>query len=178
MPKKVEAFWTGGLAGGASSVQEELQAWAAEAEQSNAHGSSHTRASNSQEDEALALVMADVAGAVRCLHAARMAESAATIVCGSADNGGRFLNALAARTDLDGKSPFSGAATSFAAKLRQEMTAAVGNAAASQALLRQMTRDGRLSPGMAPTVAGPVVLSENGDLTPEADVKRLFGLCQ
>ena len=41
------------------------------------------------------------------------------------------------------------------------------------ALLRLMTRDGRLDPGLAPPVAGPVVNAEAGEQTPPKEIERM-----
>ena len=46
----------------------------------------------------------------------------------------------------------------------------------SNALLRLMTRDGRLHPGLAPVVSGPVVNSEAGHHTPPDELKRMHAI--
>ena len=63
---------------------------------------------------------------------------------------GEYLNALA--EGADAYFPPGSAAASTAAKIRQELGAALGGAAQVDALLRSMTRDGRLHPGLAPKV--------------------------
>ena len=132
-------------------------------------------ADTEQQEEALGALMSTSSGAIRCLHAARMAEQGATAVCGGSRAGGRFLNAVAAAEDaawwLDGRH----AACAFAAKLREEVAAVAGSDAAARALLRQCTRDGRLYPGLAPPIEGPIVRSEHGETTPEDEVEAALG---
>ena len=132
-------------------------------------------ADKEQQEEALGALMSTSSGAIRCLHAARMAEQGATAVCGGSRAGGRFLNAVAAAEDaawgLDGRH----AACAFAAKLREEVAAVAGSDAAARALLRQCTRDGRLYPGLAPPIEGPIVRSEHGETTPEDEVEAALG---
>ena len=132
-------------------------------------------ADKEQQEEALGALMSTSSGAIRCLHAARMAEQGATAVCGGSRAGGRFLNAVAAAEDaawgLEGRH----AACAFAAKLREEVAAVAGSDAAARALLRQCTRDGRLYPGLAPPIEGPIVRSEHGETTPEDEVEAALG---
>jgi len=94
---------------------------------------------------------------------------------------GQFLNAMAAGDDdcekLQGRgvrpdapiglpgSPTHNAAT----KLRLDLIASLGGETTS-ALLRSLTRHGRLYPGIAPTIEGEVVNSEKGGFTPVAQV--------
>jgi hypothetical protein len=138
-------------------------------------GSARDGADKEQQEEALGALMSTSSGAIRCLHAARMAEQGATAVCGGSRAGGRFLNAVAAAEDaawgLDGRH----AACAFAAKLREEVAAVAGSDAAARALLRQCTRDGRLYPGLAPPIEGPIVRSEHGETTPEDEVEAALG---
>ena len=98
------------------------------------------------------------------LQAARMAECAATIVCDSSVLGGRFLAAVA--EDVDRSWPAGGAAAGFARKLRKELAAAmqiddmVDDAPTTpnvcRVLLRLITRHGRLAPGIAAAIDGPI----------------------
>ena len=138
-------------------------------------GSARDGADKEQQEEALGALMSTSSGAIRCLHAARMAEQGATAVCGGSRAGGRFLNAVAAAEDaawgLEGRH----AACAFAAKLREEVAAVAGSDAAARALLRQCTRDGRLYPGLAPPIEGPIVRSEHGETTPEDEVEAALG---
>ena len=138
-------------------------------------GSARDGADTEQQEEALGALMSTSSGAIRCLHAARMAEQGATAVCGGSRAGGRFLNAVAAAEDaawgLEGRH----AACAFAAKLREEVAAVAGSDAAARALLRQCTRDGRLYPGLAPPIEGPIVRSEHGETTPEDEVEAALG---
>lgn len=92
------------------------------------------------------------------LHAARMAESAATAVCGASELGGRLLAAMAVGADHSW--PESSRARAFAAKLRDELARSVGGTAGVDRLLELITRHGRLSPGLAPPIAGKIVSSE------------------
>jgi hypothetical protein len=108
--------------------------------------------------------LAGARGAARCLHAARMAEHAAALMCGSSGRGGRFLGALAAGVDAEW--PAGNAARRFADRLRQSIADAIGGGGEEvAALLAAITRDGRLYPGLAPPVAGPVVSAERGDVS-------------
>ena len=50
----------------------------------------------------------------------------------------------------------------------------MGDEASVSTLLRLITRHGRLCPGLAPKVTGPIVSSEAGDITPAAEVAKLF----
>ena len=112
--------------------------------------------------------------AVRLLHAARMAESAALVVCGDADVGGRWLRAVACGGDE--KWPASGAAKAFAIRLREEVARVLADDAVAAAVLRLVTRHGRLH--LAPPVEGPVVASERGDMTSDEELERLFGIAR
>ena len=138
-------------------------------------GSARDDAEKEQQEEALGALMSTSSGAILCLHAARMAEQGATAVCGGSRAGGRFLNAVAAAEDaawgLEGRH----AVCALAAKLRDEVAAVVGSDAAARALLRQCTRDGRLYPGLAPPIEGPIVRSEHGETTPEDEVEAALG---
>jgi hypothetical protein len=106
------------------------------------------------------------------------AGGAAGVAAGGAPGsraGGLFLNAVAAAEaaawGLEGRH----AACAFAAKLREEVAAVAGSDAAARALLRQCTRDGRLYPGLAPPIEGPIVRSEHGETTPEDEVEAALG---
>jgi len=113
------------------------------------------------------------------LHAARMAECAATIVCGSSQLGGRFLAAVA--DGVDAGWPTNSGAARFARKLRAELSAAMRGGSEStekeeddevvvvatgctkpsvRRLLRLVTRHGRLAPGIASPIDGPITSCE------------------
>lgn len=83
---------------------------------------------------ALAEAMRDASGAVRCLHAARMAECAACIVSGDAVRGGNFLRALA--RGLDHSWPPDARVRAFAASLREALEDVLGSAACAAELLQ------------------------------------------
>jgi len=115
----------------------------------------------------------DHASALRCLHASRMLEAAANKVCGGdPQKGGAFLTAMAAGDDASWQRDSQ--AAMYAAKLRSELAGWLGSSASVGALLRAMTRDGRLYPGLAQPIEGPVVNSEKGDVTPDKVLARLF----
>ena len=162
-----------GLAVGPETPREQQEGSACDG--ATLEGSARDGADKEQQEEALGALMSTSSGAIRCLHAARMAEQGATAVCGGSRAGGRFLNAVAAAEDaawwLDGRH----AACVFAAKLREEVAAVAGSDAAARALLRQCTRDGRLYPGLAPPIEGPIVRSEHGETTPEDEVEAALG---
>ena len=60
-----------------------------------------------------------------------------------------------------------------AVKLRLDLMAQFGGAV-TNALLRAMTRHGRLHPGLAPTIEGPTVNSEKSQLTPPDELARMM----
>ena len=111
----------------------------------------------------------DSANALRCIHAARMAESAAATVYG-APLGGRFLTALASGADRAW--PEGSVSRRLAAKLRAELTEVVGGSLGSDdhngsddLLLTLLTMAGRLHPGLAPEVVGPIADAHRGDIS-------------
>jgi hypothetical protein len=114
------------------------------------------------------LIPADVpfptahAEAVSWLHASRMVESAAKSMFG--DRGGAFITAMGAGQDAGW--PVGSHARNVADRMRAELSGVLGGGGAVRTMLRLMTRDGRLYPGMAPPVEGPVVSAEprRGDL--------------
>jgi hypothetical protein len=84
--------------------------------------------------------------------------------------GGRFISALAAGAESSW--PASEAA-SKAKRLRTELMGLLGDEVAN-ALLRSVTRDGRLHPGLAAPVVGRVLNSEKQQYTPEAEAEAAF----
>jgi hypothetical protein len=102
-----------------------------------------------------------------------MVESAARSIFG--DMGGAFITAMGAGEDVGW--PTGSRARNVADRMRAELSGVLGGGAAVRTLLRLMTRDGRLHPGMAPPVEGPVVSAEprRGDLriTPPEQMERL-----
>lgn len=114
-------------------------------------------------EEDLISALAGARSSARCLHAARMVEHAAALMCGSSTRGGRFLEALAA--DADAHWPGGNAARRFANRIREAIAEVIGGSDRDvAALLAAITRDGRLYPGLAPPIAGPVVSAERGDV--------------
>lgn len=69
--------------------------------------------------------------------------------------------------------PLGSASHTVATKLRLDLIAELGVAKAC-ALLRVVTRHGRVHPGLAPQVEGPAVNSEAWELTPPAEVDRMM----
>ena len=120
------------------------------------------------------LVPPDEETGLRWLHASRLAEGAVRKWV-SDGNGGQFLNALAAGADL--KWDPSSAAAGMARRLRDELSAVLRSHVEVQRFLMAITRDGRLHPGLAPEVEGPIVSSEerHGGLktTPPQEMERI-----
>ena len=82
-----------------------------------------------------------------------------------------FLKAIA--HGADSTWPPGSDARARARRIREELMALLGGAA-TNALLRMVSRDGRLSPGLAPAVEGETVNSEKGAMTPAEEVHRWF----
>lgn len=118
-------------------------------------------------------VPAGHAQAVAWLHASRMVESAASSMFG--DMGGAFITTMGAGEDACW--PTGSRARTVADRMRAELSGVLGGGGAVRTLLHSMTRDGRLHPGIAPPVMGPVVSAEprRGDLrtTPPEQMERL-----
>ena len=105
------------------------------------------------------------------LHAGRMVEGGAPKLMGGDEQlGARFLGALAAGAESGW--PGNDAAAK-ARRLRSELMAILGTPRAN-ALLRCISRDGRLHPGLAPAVEGPIVNSEKEQYTPRDEAERLW----
>lgn len=116
-----------------------------------------------EEGEALQAMLEDHSLALRCVHVARMVEAAAYAVCGT-EMAGRFLGAMA--DEAEERWPAESYARVFAVKLRQEIEEVIRDSlVTARALLRLMTRDGRLHPGLAPLLAGEFVSGERGDIS-------------
>lgn len=162
-PRKVLAFWVG--KGSAAAVADEV-ARLLECEEREERDSPSVGAAAAAALEALS-ERVGTAEALRCIHASRMAESAATLVCGSERLGGRLLAALA-RGDDGGWPPAADGAREFAGRLRAEVGEALDGVLSeggADALFALITMGGRLHPGLAPEVSGPVVSSERGDVS-------------
>ena len=143
---------------------------AAVARQMEADGLGRQRVETSDE----ALLEASPALAMKCLHAARMIESAAAHLMGDDQaKGNHFLAALAAGSD--GFWPPDTSAYKSAQTLRKELIAVLGEDGAS-ALIRMSSRDGRLHPGLAPfrSEGSPFINSEKGGWTPPDELRRWF----
>ena len=79
-----------------------------------------------------------------------------------------------ARPDLDGVIGSMGSpGHNVATKLRLDLITDLG-VECTCALLRVVTRHGRLHPGIAPKVEGPIVNSEASDYTPKDELKRML----
>jgi len=115
------------------------------------------------------------AEAVAWLHASRLLEASARSLFG-ADNSGAFLTAMGAGADASW--PKGTRPRDVADRLRAELAGVLGGGAAVRALLAAMTRDGRLHPGLAPPVEGPVVSGEMGrgefKVTPPEELARML----
>ena len=88
------------------------------------------------------------------------------------DVGNLFLAAIAAGAEstwADGDP-----AKVRAYRLRQELMSFLGGAQTANALLRSISRDGRLHPGLAPKVSGRIVNSEKNQMTPRQEADQLF----
>ena len=85
--------------------------------------------------------------------------------------GNRFLAALAAGAESGW--PVHQEAATKATRLRRELMSVLG-ARCTNALLRAISRDGRLYPGLAPKVEGPIINSEKSQYTPREEAERLF----
>ena len=150
----------------------DVAARAALATTEEASASAAARDRLEREDEAL--LAADDQLAFHCLQLGRMIEGAAVKVMGDdRPRGYLFLAALAAGADARWP-PSASVARAHARKIRAECMAVLGGARAANALLRMISRDGRLSPGLAPPVEGDVVNSEKGGVTPAEEVERWF----
>ena len=124
-----------------------------------------------REDEAT--VGASTSLAFDCLHASRMIESAASkLMADNRDMGNKFLLAIAHGADANW--PENDGATQKARRLRQELMAVLGGGRIVNALLRLVSRDGRLYPGLAPKTGDDYVNSEKGVQTPLSEVERWF----
>ena len=110
---------------------------------------------------------------------ARLDAEGLTAPLGGSQAAGRFLNAMAAGEDCveaGGRCTIGsvGSAThNMATKLRLDLMASVG-ADAACSLLRAITRGGRLHPGIAPSINGPIVNSEAAQYTPPDELQRML----
>lgn len=109
------------------------------------------------------------AGATRALLAARHTEGCSAELLGSGTAAGRFLTQLARGEDA---SWHDSATKRHADRTRAGLMALLGSAERASALLRAMTRDGRLYPGLAPSIGPHVVNSEKGQLSSEDAYKK------
>uniref|UniRef100_A0A7S0J9D4 JmjC domain-containing protein n=1 Tax=Calcidiscus leptoporus TaxID=127549 RepID=A0A7S0J9D4_9EUKA len=118
----------------------------------------------------------DYGEALTWLHTSRMVELVARKLCGDDwAQGGRFLNAMARGDDTNW--PVASAIKQTAKRLRSEMAMALGGAANVGKLLRLLSRDGRLYPGLAPKIEGPWVGSEPGadyQVTPPEELEQML----
>ncbi|KAL1496580.1 hypothetical protein AB1Y20_014185 [Prymnesium parvum] len=180
----VEAAHRRALGGAPQSVEARVEAVercarAAAAAARRAAGAAARR----QDDADDAMVRGEEGGGVQFLMAARWVESetAQRVGAGAA---GRFLTALAAGEDAaaydgahreasDAIGPLGSATHNAAVSIRLELLLQFGEERAN-ALLRLLTRDGRLYPGLAPKVEGPIVNSEASEMTPPEELARMM----
>ena len=152
-------FWVGGR--GNEDFHAEAARWATEA--SPTATAAPSEATAGEEDTRFeSWLLGDGAAALTAFKAGRLAETIAAKTCGGAEQGGDFLSAMAAGADagwVEGSK-----AARVAARIRGQLSGLCGGSAShAAALLRALTRDGRLCPGLAPPVDGPVVASETGE---------------
>ena len=114
------------------------------------------------DDTELEAMLTDAPSAVRALLAARHVEGCTSELLGG-DATGPFLNSLAHGEDVGWD--VASLAHRHATRTRLELIALLGSAAKANALLRAMTRDGRLHPGLTPPLGERVVNSERGQLS-------------
>ena len=115
-------------------------------------------------DAELEALLCDEGQAVRALLAARHVEGCTQEWLGTAAAAGEFLTKLASGHVASWAE--GSAARRHATRTRAELIALLGSASLANALLRAMTRDGRLHPGLAPSVGERVVNSEAGQISP------------
>ena len=165
-PRATEAFWVG--KDGAKAVAAEVKTLVGTSDDDEVAviGNGDEKDDEPKDDG----LLPDGRLALTHLHAARMCECAATIVCGSSVLGGRFLRAVA--DEADSRWPTDGGAACFARKVRAELAAALGESngtddkltvdmmSSARRLLRLITRHGRLAPGLVQPIDGPITSCE------------------
>jgi len=97
------------------------------------------------------------------------------------EKGGPLIAALAAGGDAgvgagDAWPLDTPDAIALATGIRRQALALLRCPKKVNALLRSMSHDGRLFPGLAPKVHGPTVNSEKGGVTPQEDVRKLMAV--
>lgn len=108
----------------------------------------------------------DSSEGVKGRHANRVRAELIALLSAEGDGRGGFeYGEAGASSTLD-----SGRQATFDDGCRTQLSLGVRRA---NALLRAMTRDGRLHPGLAPPVTGEVISSEEGQLTPAGEYARL-----
>ena len=125
-------------------------------------------ASPAQDDAQLA---AEDDGLVAMQLARHIEGEVCRMVGDAPEQAGLFLSALAAGADTRWAAGSGG--HSKAAGVRKHLLTVLDTAARANALLRAMTRDARLHPGLAPPLDGPVVGTDEAQLTPADEVERM-----
>lgn len=146
-----------------------------------AHGAA-AGSTDSGEDEA-ALLEVDGDGGLLSLFTSFKTEVIPATVLG-VERGAALLHAMAMGADAGAVGATKGAwpfdtdeAVKMAALLRQQILALLHTEERVHALLRAMTRHGRLrGNGLAPPVRGPVINSEASEATPIDEVRRLMAV--
>jgi hypothetical protein len=148
----------------------ELRA-AAAAAAAAAGGSARARHERAQADDALLAEMGEADGQFWC-HLAVIVEGIAVDHFGG-EKAGSFLTDLAVGADAAGGAwPAASPLREAAQTIRSQLHAVLG-ADRANVLLRLLTRDGRLHPGLAPPVSGPVVDAEAGQHTSREERERM-----
>ena len=137
-----------------------------------AASSAEVRAQQEAADEAL-LAGDDEAEALLWRHLGVVVEGVALDHFGI-DASGEFLNGLASGADATngGAWPVESPLREAASTIRAQIIAVLGTER-SNALLRLMTRHGRLHPGLAPATSSPIVNAEAGQHTSEREIRRM-----
>lgn len=110
------------------------------------------------DDQVFDLLLQDPETALRAFRVARLVETIATKACGSISRGGDFLTALADGADCSWEP--NSKAVMVASRIRRQIAQLMSCCGCDpNALLRAMTRDGRLCPG--PPAADPSAISSD-----------------
>lgn len=153
-------FWFGGR--GNEAFNAEAARWATEVSPPPAAAAASEATAAAEDARFESWLLGDGAAALMAFKAGRLAETIAAKTCGGAERGGDFLSAMAAGADAEWAD--GSKAARVAARIRGQLSGLCGGSAShASALLRALTRDGRLCPGLAPPVDGPVVASETGE---------------
>jgi hypothetical protein len=108
-----------------------------------------------------------------CMQLGRHVESetAKNMFGGDYGEAGRFLHALSEGQDT--RWPAESPAQRQAYGVRHHLLQCLGEAERANALLRVLVRDGRLHPGLAPKLRGPVVGTDEVAFTPDDELRTM-----